>query len=97
GIRAFHVTGVQTCALPICFGVEMGHTFFHVDSEEAAWNSSREYPGGNSGWRPGVKGGYLPTPPVDSLHDLRAEMCKVLEQIGIRSEERRVGRECRHW
>ena len=65
------------------FGVEMGHTFFHVDSEEAAWNSSREYPGGNSGWRPGVKGGYLPTPPVDSLHDLRAEMCKVLEQIGI--------------
>ena len=29
---------------------EMGHTFFHIDSEEAAWNSGREYAGGNTGW-----------------------------------------------
>ena len=65
------------------FAVEMGQAFFHVDSEEAAWNSGREYEGGNSGWRPGVKGGYMPLPPVDSLHDLRAEMCKTLEQVGI--------------
>jgi glutamine synthetase len=65
------------------FAVDMGHAFFHVDSEEAHWNSSREYDGGNSGYRPGVKGGYLPLPPADSLHDLRAEMCKVLEQVGI--------------
>ncbi|MGO1540660.1 MAG: type I glutamate--ammonia ligase [Luteimonas sp.] len=68
------------------FAVEMGQAFFHVDSEEAAWNSSREYAGGNSGFRPAVKGGYLPTPPVDSLHDLRAEMCKTLEQVGIAVE-----------
>ena len=65
------------------FAVEMGQAFFHVESEEAAWNSSHDYAGGNSGYRPGVKGGYLPTPPVDSLHDLRAEMCKTLEQVGI--------------
>src|SRR5215467_13337480 len=25
------------------FANEMGHTFFHVDSEEAHWNSGREY------------------------------------------------------
>ncbi|MCD9032620.1 type I glutamate--ammonia ligase [Luteimonas sp. Y-2-2-4F] len=68
------------------FGVEMGHTFFHVDSEEAHWNSAKEYEGGNSGYRPTIKGGYFPTPPVDSLHDLRAEMCKTLEQIGIEVE-----------
>jgi glutamine synthetase len=68
------------------FGNEMGHTFFHVDSEEAHWNSAKEYEGGNSGYRPMVKGGYFPVPPVDSLHDLRAEMCKTLEQVGIEVE-----------
>ncbi|MDQ3040192.1 MAG: type I glutamate--ammonia ligase, partial [Pseudomonadota bacterium] len=65
---------------------EMGHTFFHVDSEEAAWNSGKEYEGGNSGYRPGVKGGYFPVAPLDSLHDIRAEMCKTLEQVGIEVE-----------
>ena len=65
---------------------EMGHTFFHVDSEEAAWNSGKEYEGGNSGYRPGVKGGYFPVAPLDSLHDIRAEMCKMLQQVGIEVE-----------
>lgn len=68
------------------FANEMGHTFFHIESEEAHWNSAREYSSGNTGHRPGVKGGYFPVPPLDSLHDLRAEMCKVLEQIGIETE-----------
>ena len=65
---------------------DMGHTFFHVDSEEAAWNSGREYEGGNTGYRPGVKGGYFPVAPLDSLHDIRAEMCKTLEAVGIEVE-----------
>ncbi len=65
---------------------EMGHTFFHVDSEEAAWNSGKDYEGGNTGYRPGVKGGYFPVAPLDSLHDIRAEMCKTLEQVGIEVE-----------
>ena len=65
---------------------DMGHTFFHVDSEEAHWNSAREYEGGNTGYRPGIKGGYFPVAPHDSLHDLRAEMCKVLESLGIEVE-----------
>ncbi len=65
---------------------DMGHTFFHVDSEEAAWNSGREYAGGNTGYRPGVKGGYFPVAPLDSLHDIRAQMCKTLEQVGIEVE-----------
>lgn len=58
------------------FANEMGNTFFKVDSEEAAWNSGAKYDGANSGYRPGVKGGYFPVPPTDTLHDLRAEMCK---------------------
>ena len=65
---------------------DMGHTFFHVDSEEAAWNSGKEYPGGNTGYRPGVKGGYFPVAPLDSLHDIRAQMCKTLEAVGIEVE-----------
>ncbi|MDP1697684.1 MAG: type I glutamate--ammonia ligase [Xanthomonadaceae bacterium] len=65
---------------------EMGHTFFEVDSEEAHWNSKKKYEGGNSGYRPGLKGGYFPVAPTDSLHDLRAEMCKILTSLGIEVE-----------
>jgi len=68
------------------FGNEMGHTFFQVDSEEAHWNSGADDPGGNSGYRHGVKGGYAPVAPRDALHELRAEMCKVLTQVGIEVE-----------
>lgn len=68
------------------WGTEMGHTFFQIDSEEAAWNTGKEMPGGNTGHRPGVKGGYFPVPPVDSLHDIRAEMCIVMEQMGVTVE-----------
>src|SRR3546814_15228468 len=64
----------------------MGHTFFHIDSEEAHWNSSREYAGGNTGYRPGIKRGYFPVAPLDSLHDIRAAMCKTPEQVGIQVE-----------
>jgi glutamine synthetase len=56
---------------------------YHVDSEEGAWNTGAEYPGGNTGHRPRVKGGYFPVPPVDSLHDLRSSMCTVLEKMGV--------------
>ncbi len=68
------------------FGNDMGHSFYKIDSEEAHWNSATEYAGGNSGLRPGIKGGYFPVPPVDSLHDIRAEICKTLEQVGIEVE-----------
>lgn len=61
---------------------EMKGTFFQIDSEEAAWSAHRQFEGGNSGHRPGVKGGYFPVPPVDSLQDIRSEMCKFLEAAG---------------
>ncbi len=64
------------------FDVNMHGCSYRIDSEEGAWNSQTEYEGGNTGHRPGVKGGYFPVPPVDSLHDLRATMCKVLEELG---------------
>jgi len=65
------------------YDVDMHGCSYRVDSEEGHWNTETEYEGGNIGHRPGVKGGYFPVPPVDSLHDLRAEMCKVLGAMGV--------------
>ena len=61
---------------------QMGHVFYSVDSEESEWNSAKHYEAGNMGHRPGVKGGYFPVPPVDSLHDLRSAMCLAIEEMG---------------
>ena len=56
---------------------------YDIDSEEASWNTHKEYSDGNIGHRPGIKGGYFPVPPVDSLADLRSLMCATLEACGI--------------
>jgi glutamine synthetase len=60
--------------------------FVEIDAENAAWNSGRSYDNGNMGHRPGVKGGYFPVPPVDSLQDVRSAMCSTLEAIGMPTE-----------
>lgn len=65
---------------------EMGHCSYQIDSEEATWNSGKAYETGNIGHRPGVKGGYFPVPPVDSLHDIRSAMCLALEEMGLTTE-----------
>jgi len=57
--------------------------FVEVDSEEGDWNSGSVFEDGNIGHRPGIKGGYFPVPPVDSLHDMRAAMCLTLEEMGV--------------
>lgn len=70
----------------VTWGSNMAGSHYKIDSEEAAWNSEKEYSDGNMGHRPGVKGGYFPVPPVDSLHDIRAAMCLTLEEIGVPTE-----------
>ena len=60
--------------------------FVEIDAENAAWNSGKAYEHGNTGHRPGVKGGYFPVPPVDALQDIRSAMCTTLEEIGITTE-----------
>ena len=65
---------------------DMGSCGYKVDSEEAGWNSEKSYEDGNIGHRPGVKGGYFPVPPVDSLQDMRSAMCLVLEEMGQTTE-----------
>ncbi|KVG73047.1 type I glutamate--ammonia ligase [Burkholderia ubonensis] len=63
--------------------VSMKGSFFDLNAEEAAWSTGKEYEGGNKGYRPSVKGGYFPVPPIDSAQDMRTEMCLILEQLGI--------------
>lgn len=57
--------------------------YYEIDSEEGEWNRAKEFEGVNIGHRPGTKGGYFPVAPVDSMVDLRAEMVKVLNQVGL--------------
>ncbi|MCP3851766.1 MAG: glutamate--ammonia ligase [Gammaproteobacteria bacterium] len=64
------------------WGSDMSGTFVKVDSHESDWNSEKIYQDGNMGHRPSIKGGYFPVPPVDSLHDIRAQMCLTLEEMG---------------
>jgi glutamine synthetase len=59
---------------------------YEVDSGEGAWNTDTTHEDGNIGHRPGLKGGYFPVPPVDSLHDIRSAMCLALEEMGQMTE-----------
>jgi glutamine synthetase len=68
------------------YGADMSGCYCEVDSMEAAWNSGREYEDGNTGHRPGVKGGYFPVPPVDSQQDVRSAMCLTMEDMGLEVE-----------
>src|SRR5690606_39659395 len=71
GIRDFHVTGVQTCALPICDG--------HQEAEEKNQRPSQVgHALRPSGRAPRSPRGWLPTTHQE-----------------YRSEERRVGKQCR--
>lgn len=65
------------------WGVDMSGSFVKIDSDESAWNSAKVIEGGNMGHRPRVKGGYFPVPPVDQLHELRADICVMAEQMGL--------------
>ncbi len=67
-------------------GFGLGKAFYEINSEEADWQSGKDFEGGNKGHRPRIKGGYFPVPPVDSLHDLRSQMCLAIEEMGVTTE-----------
>jgi len=74
------------------FNNDMGGCGYQIESEEAAWNSNKNFADTsegmmrNSGHRPRVKGGYFPVPPVDSLHEIRNDMSLVMTDLGIHME-----------
>jgi glutamine synthetase len=60
--------------------------YYFVDSVEGVWNSGREREidgTPNLAYKPRYKEGYFPVPPMDQFQDLRSEMMRVLEQVGI--------------
>ena len=65
------------------WGNNLNSAFYEVDSEEGSWNSDAPFDEGNIGHRPGVKGGYFPVPPVDSLQNVRSAICTTLEEMGL--------------
>src|SRR2546426_6372567 len=76
GIRDYKVTGVQTCALPICAPGEAAR----LERLGAALDEAQRPLGGRA------NAAAVPLhPPHPPLRD----------RVGVRSEERRVGKECR--
>ena len=69
------------------FDVGMNAGYYYLDSKESATNTGKEYPEGNLGHRPKVKGGYFPVPPIDSEQDMRSEMLAVMRDMGIQPEK----------
>ena len=67
-------------------GSDVRGSFYEIDSVQGAWNSSKDYPEGNRGHRPGLKGGYFPVPPEDAFQDIRSAMCLACEEMGLTVE-----------
>jgi len=63
------------------------HSSYHfVDTKEGIWNSGREE-NPNLGYKPRHREGHYPVPPTDHLHDIRCEMVRVMESVGLRIEK----------
>ena len=61
-------------------------SFFHIDSEEAFWNTGKE--GQNLGYKVRNKGGYFPVQPTDTQVDIRNEMCTLMTQAGLKVDRK---------
>src|SRR2546426_249933 len=81
GIRDYKVTGVQTCALPICFG-EM-----HPEAQSIGMRQGVDQVVDEGSARP-ANFAVFAADGVDAPG-------MISEKRGNRSEERRVGKECR--
>ena len=67
----------------IRYDTDQQHSFFFIDSREGRWNTGRDEIDGNLGYKVRNKEGYFPVAPTDTLQDVRTEMCRVMEQVGI--------------
>ena len=69
------------------FGTGGNYGIYQIDSTEGPQSSLKDYPEGNMGHRPSIKGGYFPVPPVDGDSDLRAEMLTAMGEMGLPIEK----------
>lgn len=64
------------------FGQTANSAHYMIDSQEGAWNSGKdEKP--NLGYKIRYKEGYFPTPPHDSIQDLRSRIILAMMKSGI--------------
>ena len=74
------------------FGQNAYSSHHLIESDEGIWHSGRDadiFSGAedqNLAYRPRHKGGYFPTPPIDTLQDIRSEMVTTLMDLGVRME-----------
>jgi len=57
-------------------------SFYSLDSVEGTWNTGKDE-GPNLAYKPRHKEGYFPTPPADTLQDIRSEMMLTMIKLGI--------------
>lgn len=69
------------------FQVSMNKVSYQVDALDGAWNSDTEYEMGNTGHRPGIKGGYFPVNPIDDAQDIRGEMLTTMANMGMKVDK----------
>ena len=61
-------------------GINFGK--YYVGSREGIWGRGDEDPT-NLGYKIRLKEGYFPTPPMDSMHNIRSEMVATLMELGV--------------
>ncbi len=64
------------------YGSDVNYSLYRVDSVEGHWNTDAEE-GPNLAYKIRPKEGYFPVPPSDTLQDVRSEMVRVMETLGI--------------
>ena len=65
------------------FSNSINKVSYEVDAIDGSWNTDTEFEMGNTGHRPGVKGGYFPVPPTDDAQDIRSEMLSTMREMGM--------------
>src|SRR5690606_40927273 len=95
GIRDFHVTGVQTCALPIFQARNQASQANTAVAGNAENVSAVKGLIGAETALTGAMGRFFAL--AEAYPDLKSQgnMGQLMEELASRSEERRVGKECR--
>jgi glutamine synthetase len=69
------------------YSVTPNKVSYQVDADHAAWNTDTEFEMGNTGHRPGYKGGYFPVNPSDDGQDIRSEMLSTMKRMGMKVDK----------
>lgn len=82
----------------VCYDQNQHTGFYMIDSAEGQWNTGRKTDRVNDrsgkvvealnlGYKPRYKEGYFPVAPTDTQQDIRGEMVREMEKIGLRVEK----------